>query len=131
MHGRNLDIFLGEVGVIIHAMLLTHLKKFVVNATGGLVISKDLSKYQEAVDRWKVKVVNERFEMLRELGNIFLVRPAILRVIIHEGHLAKLDYEAIKPFLMMREDWLSSKIEKELLLEEEPESGAMGAGMEF
>lgn len=47
--------------------------------------------------------------MLRELGNVFLVKPEILRMILEEGQLAQIGYKYIKPFLKMREDWASAK----------------------
>ncbi|KAI9230221.1 MAG: exocyst complex component Sec10-like protein [Piptocephalis tieghemiana] len=109
MAGRNLEVFLTEVGVTFHGMLLEHFRKFPVSPTGALSLSKDISKYQEAVDRWGLRVLSERFEMLRELGNVFLVKPEILRMILEEGQLAQIGYKYIKPFLKMREDWASAK----------------------
>ncbi|RKP26286.1 exocyst complex component Sec10-like protein, partial [Syncephalis pseudoplumigaleata] len=106
----NREAFLLELGVTFHGLLLEHLKKFTVSATGGLVLSKDIAKYQEAIDRFKIQGLSERFEMLRELGNIYLVKPEILRSLLSEGYLAKLDRRGLLPFLKMREDWSSAKI---------------------
>ncbi|KAI8051452.1 exocyst complex component Sec10-like protein [Syncephalis plumigaleata] len=106
----NREAFLLELGVTFHELLLEHLKKFTVSATGGLVLSKDIAKYQEAIDRFKIQGLSERYEMLRELGNIYLVKPEILRSLLSEGYLAKLDRRGLLPFLKMREDWSSAKI---------------------
>lgn len=80
------------------------------------------------MEPWQLKVLSERFELLRQLANIFMVRPAILLSIMREELLATLDFAAMKPFLMMREDWVSSKIEKELRDAEEEEMAAAKAG---
>ncbi|KAI9596433.1 exocyst complex component Sec10-like protein, partial [Syncephalis fuscata] len=106
----NRETFLVELGITFHGVLLDRFKKFTISATGGLVLSKDIAKYQEAIDRFKVQGLTERFEMLRELGNIFLVKPEILRSLLSEGYLAKIDHRSLLPFLKMREDWSSAKI---------------------
>ena len=52
----------------------------------------------------------ERFEFIRQLGNIFLVRPEILRSYITEGYLGRIDPGLLKPYLAQRSDW--SQLEK-------------------
>jgi hypothetical protein len=50
--------------------------------------------------------------MLRELGNVFLVKPEILRSLLSEGYLAKIERRNLIPFLKMREDWHSARIDQ-------------------
>ncbi len=50
----------------------------------------------------------ERFEMLLELGNVFVVRPANLPLLMREGHLAKLDAHLIYPYVGQRGDFASA-----------------------
>jgi len=38
--GKNLEVFLTEIGVAFHSLLLEHLRKFPVSATGGLMLAK-------------------------------------------------------------------------------------------
>lgn len=40
LSGRNVEVFLTEVGVTFHTLLLDHLKKFPISATGGLMLTK-------------------------------------------------------------------------------------------
>ena len=40
LSGKNCESFLTEVGVAFHALLLDHLKKYPVSATGGLILTK-------------------------------------------------------------------------------------------
>ncbi|RKP09744.1 exocyst complex protein [Thamnocephalis sphaerospora] len=109
---QNGEAFFTEVGVTFHSLLLDHFKKFTISATGALVLSKDIAKYQEVVDRCKIPSLSERFEMLRELGNVFLVKPEILRSLLSEGYLAKIERRSLVPFLKMREDWSSARIDQ-------------------
>lgn len=83
------------------------------------------------MDSWQIRIISDRFEMLKELGNIFMVRTDTIRSIISEGHLAKLQFEALKPFLMMREDWISSKLEKELQSAADDERSIKGNDLNF
>jgi len=38
--GKNLEVFLTEIGIAFHSLLLEHLRKFPVSATGGLMLAK-------------------------------------------------------------------------------------------
>lgn len=102
---RNRDLFFTEVGIGFHALLLEHLKKYTVSATGGLMLTKDLAMYQDAASHFGVPVVNDRFEMLRQLGNLFIVQPAVLKSYMREGHLAKIDEPLLRPYLLRRQDY--------------------------
>lgn len=40
LSGKNLEVFLTEIGVAFHSLLLEHLRKFPVNDTGGIILAK-------------------------------------------------------------------------------------------
>ncbi|ODN86325.1 exocyst complex component protein [Cryptococcus wingfieldii CBS 7118] len=103
--GRNAEGFLVEVGVGFHALLLDHYKKFPVNPTGGLMLTKDLASYQDIIATFSIPALNERFDMLRQLGNSFIVQPNVLKTYLTEGHLGKIERELLRPYLMQRSDW--------------------------
>ncbi|KAI9241544.1 MAG: exocyst complex protein [Podila humilis] len=110
--GKNIEMFCTEVGVTFHGMLLEHFKKFSISPVGGVLLTKDIAKYQESVKAWNIPSLNERFEMLRQLGNVFLVKPEILPSVLNEGYLAKVDFKSLYPYLQMRVDFKTSKIDK-------------------
>ncbi|TDL29692.1 exocyst complex protein [Rickenella mellea] len=105
LSGKNLEIFLTEVGVSFHSLLLDHLKKFPVSATGGLMLAKDLKSYQDMISTFNLPALHERFEFIRQLGNVFLVRPDILKSYITEGYLGRIDSQLLRPYLAQRSDW--------------------------
>ncbi|GAA5902521.1 hypothetical protein JCM8208_006909 [Rhodotorula glutinis] len=105
LSGRNKEIFLTEVGVTFHTLLLEHLKKFQVSATGGLMLTKDLALYQDTISSFALPTLNDRFEMLRQLGNVFIVQPDILRSYLTEAYLARIENRLLRPFVMMRSDY--------------------------
>lgn len=51
--------------------------------------------------------LNERFEMLRQLGNSFIVQPDVLRSYLSEAHLGKVDARLLRPYLAQRSDYSS------------------------
>lgn len=42
---------------------------------------------------------------MRQLGNVFLVRPEILKSYITENYLGRIDPALLKPYLSLRSDW--------------------------
>ncbi|KAF7721082.1 Exocyst complex component 5 [Apophysomyces ossiformis] len=112
LQGKNFEHFLLKIGQAFHSLLLEHFKKFSVTLTGGLLVTKDIAKYQEAIKPFKIPALDDRFEMLRQLGNIFLVKPEILRSILSEGYLARLDPSVLYPYLEKRVDFKSAKLDR-------------------
>lgn len=105
LSGGNQEMFLMEVGVGFQGLLLEHLKKFPVSATGGIALAKDLKSYQEAAERFNVPVVDERFEFLRLLGNLFMLPHDAIKQYTEENSLGRVDLALLKPYLMQRGDW--------------------------
>ncbi|KAK8846861.1 hypothetical protein IAR55_005951 [Kwoniella newhampshirensis] len=103
--GKNAEAFLTEVGVAFHSLLLDHYKKFPVNPTGGLMLTKDLASYQEAMSAYNISAINDRFDMLRQLGNSFIVQPNVLKSYMTESHLGRIDARFLRPYLAQRSDY--------------------------
>ena len=66
---------------------------------------RDLASYQEAIASLNVPILNDRFDMLRQLGNSFIVQPNVLKSYLTEGHLGRIDTRLLRPYLMQRSDW--------------------------
>ncbi|KAH9939976.1 exocyst complex component Sec10 [Amylocystis lapponica] len=105
LSGKNLEVFLTEIGIAFHSLLLDHLRRFPVSATGGLMLAKDLKSYQDTIGTFSIPSLHERFEFIRQLGNVFLVRPDILKSYITEGYLGRIDATLLRPYLAQRSDW--------------------------
>ncbi|KAH9062751.1 exocyst complex component Sec10 [Lactarius vividus] len=124
LSGKNLEIFLTEVGVAFHSQLLEHLRKFPVSATGGLMLAKDLKSYQDTMATFSIHALHERFEFIRQLGNIFLVQPEILKSYITENYLGRIEPALLRPYLAQRSDW--GYVEKGFTDESEDVGGRTG-----
>lgn len=66
---------------------------------------RDLKSYQDAISSFGIPSLHERFEFIRQLGNVFLVRPEILSSYITENYLGRIDSTLLKPYLAQRSDW--------------------------
>ena len=117
---RTRESLCTDVGIGFHALLCEHLKKFTVSATGGLMLTKDLAMYQDACNRFHIAVVQDRFEMLRQLGTLFIVQPGVLKSYMREGHLSTIDEALLRPYLQRRQDYASDV----RVLDDETQTGA-------
>jgi len=78
--GYNLEVFSSELALAVHRLLFEHFKKFPVNATGGLMVTKDIAKYVSTVKEWPLtKEVEQVVELLTEVGYLFIIGPEALR----------------------------------------------------
>jgi len=57
------------------------------------------------VATFRVPSLSERFEFIRQLGNVFLIQPEILKSYITEGYLGRIDASLLRPYLSQRTDW--------------------------
>lgn len=130
------------------SLLLDHLKRFPISATGGLMLTKcalsssrsfppkkltprvfdrDLAMYQDTISTFSLAPLNDRFEMLRQLGNIFIIQPEILKSYLTESYLARIENRLLRPFVMQRTDFgeFSRRFWDDILLDEvKPSSSA-------
>ena len=106
LDGNNLIVFLTEVAVSVRTLLLDHFKKFQVNATGALMVTKDMTKYIDLLRSWPLDSgFHASLEILSELGNLFVIGPEALRERLRGGSaLAGVDKTDLRPYLMRRED---------------------------
>ncbi|KAJ2553206.1 Exocyst complex component 5, partial [Coemansia sp. RSA 1933] len=115
MGPENQDRILNDVGDALYRMLMEHLRKYVVSVAGGLVLVKDISKYRETINAFSLPVLNEKFSLLQDISNIFLVQPSALKSLLDEGPLSRLDRATLQGFIQMREDCRSSNLVKQFL----------------
>jgi hypothetical protein len=66
---------------------------------------RDIKSYQDTIATFGIPALHERFEFIRQLGNIFLVRPEILKSYITENYLGRVDASLLKPYVALRSDW--------------------------
>ena len=117
LDGTNLTVFLTEVGIGLRLQLLEHFKKFPVNATGALTVTKDLTKYLDLLRSWPLDTsFLSSLEILAEIGNLFVIGPEALRERLRGGAsgggaLAGVGKENLRPYVLRRDDAASVGIQ--------------------
>ena len=107
--GHNLEVFSSELASSIRDLLFEHFKKFQVNATGGLMVTSDLSKYASTLKDWPLtKETESSVNVLSEIGNLFIIGPEALRersrAIQPGGAGKKLQKADFRAFVLKRDD---------------------------
>ncbi|OBA21637.1 hypothetical protein METBIDRAFT_41025 [Metschnikowia bicuspidata var. bicuspidata NRRL YB-4993] len=111
LNGSNLNNVLIKIGMILLNLLLDHFKKFGVNSTGGIVLTQDVIRYQSVIESWNIPELSERFQILREISNLFTVQPNLINSLITEGHLASLKVSTVRQYISKRTDFSPSYME--------------------
>ncbi|KAF7506624.1 hypothetical protein GJ744_011556 [Endocarpon pusillum] len=109
LDGINLTILLTEVAIGFRSQLLDHFKKWQVNATGALMVTKDITKYLDLLRSWPLDAsFISTLEILAEIGNLFVIGPEALRERLRAGAgggaLAGVGKENLRPYVLKRED---------------------------
>jgi hypothetical protein len=117
--GQNLEVFSCELAINVQDLLFEHFKKFQVNATGALMVTKDMSRYVTTLKELQLtKDVEMSIEVLSEIGNLFIMRPEALRERSRNlqpgGVGKKLQKADFRAFITKRDDYGSVAIQSVL-----------------
>lgn len=87
---------------------MEHFKKFQVSAAGGILVTKDISKYIELFKGWEVESsFQPSLEVLTEISNLFVIGPEALRERLRgkTGSMGALwEKRDLRPYVMRRDD---------------------------
>ncbi|KAK8048830.1 hypothetical protein PG994_010560 [Apiospora phragmitis] len=119
--GTNLEVFSSELALSVQRLLIEHYKKYKINAAGGLMVTKDISKYVATLKEWNLnKDAETSVELLTEIGYLFIIGPEALRERSRNlatgpsGGSKKLAKADFKTYIQNREDYKSVGIQSVL-----------------
>ncbi|XP_040986193.1 exocyst complex component SEC10b-like isoform X2 [Juglans microcarpa x Juglans regia] len=107
LEGLNKQAFLSELGIRLHKGLLNHWQKFTFNPSGGLRLKRDITEYGEFVCSFNAPSVDEKFELLGIMANVFIVAPESLSTLFEGSPSIRKDAQR---FIQLREDYKSAKL---------------------
>ncbi|XP_059635018.1 exocyst complex component SEC10b-like isoform X2 [Cornus florida] len=111
LEGLNKQAFLAELGNRLYKGLLNHWQKFTFNTSGGLRLKRDITEYGEFVRRFNAPSVDEKFELLGIMANVFIVAPESLSTLFEGTPSIRKDAQR---FIQLREDYKSAKLAAKL-----------------
>ncbi|KAK3136404.1 hypothetical protein QOZ80_5BG0433590 [Eleusine coracana subsp. coracana] len=107
LEGLNKQSFLTELGNRMHKGLLNHWQKFTFSPSGGLRLKRDITEYGEFVRSFNAPSIDEKFELLGIMANVFIVAPESLSSLF-EGT-PSIRKDAVR-FIQLRDDYKTAKI---------------------
>ncbi|XP_047971420.1 exocyst complex component SEC10b isoform X1 [Salvia hispanica] len=107
LEGLNKQAFLTELGNRLHKGLLNHWLKFTFNPSGGLRLKRDITEYGEFVRSFNAPTVDEKFELLGIMANVFIVAPESLSTLFEGTPSIRKDAQR---FIQLRDDYKSAKL---------------------
>ncbi|GJM87660.1 hypothetical protein PR202_ga03637 [Eleusine coracana subsp. coracana] len=107
LEGLNKQSFLTELGNRLHKGLLNHWQKFTFSPSGGLRLKRDITEYGEFVRSFNAPSIDEKFELLGIMANVFIVAPESLSSLF-EGT-PSIRKDAVR-FIQLRDDYKTAKI---------------------
>ncbi|CAL4911040.1 unnamed protein product [Urochloa decumbens] len=107
LEGLNKQSFLTELGNRLHKGLLTHWQKFTFSPSGGLRLKRDITEYGDFVRSFNAPSIDEKFEQLGIVANVFIVAPESLASLF-EGT-PSIRKDALR-FIQLRDDYKTAKI---------------------
>nr|GLL20332.1 exocyst complex component SEC10 [Ipomoea trifida] len=107
LDGLNKQAFLTELGNRLHKGLLNHWQKFTFNPSGGLRLKRDITEYGEFVRSFNAPSVDEKFELLGIMANVFIVAPESLSSLFEGTPSIRKDAQR---FIELRDDYKSAKL---------------------
>ncbi|CCG21742.1 Sec10 protein [Candida orthopsilosis Co 90-125] len=110
--GDNLLNTLLMIGNEFLKLLLEHYKKFSVNSIGGVVLTKDAIRYQTIIDEWGIPELSEKFQILKEIGNLFTVSSELVNSLVTEGQLSRMKPYNVRQYISKRADFNPSYADK-------------------
>lgn len=110
--GDNLLNTLLMIGNEFLKLLLEHYKKFSVNSIGGVVLTKDAIRYQTIIDEWGIPELSEKFQILKEIGNLFTVLSELVNSLVTEGQLSRMKPYNVRQYISKRADFNPSYADK-------------------
>ncbi|KAG9454738.1 hypothetical protein H6P81_007642 [Aristolochia fimbriata] len=111
LEGQNKQAFLTELGNRLHKGLVNHWMKFTFSASGGLRLKRDITEYGEFLRSFNAPTIDEKFELLGIMANVFIVAPESLPTLF-EGN-PSIRKDALK-FIQLRDDFKTAKIASRL-----------------
>ncbi|KAF7826100.1 exocyst complex component SEC10b [Senna tora] len=107
LEGPNKQAFLTELGIRLHKALMIHWQKFSFNPSGGLRLKRDITEYGEFLRSFNAPSVDEKFESLGILANVFIVAPESIATLFEGTPSIRNDAQR---FIQLRDDYKSAKL---------------------
>lgn len=119
LDGENVNTVYTEFGDRFYKAIYEHLQKFEFSSIGAMVAISDVKAYSSAIripsrdnsskSLSDSRVVEEKFKVLHNLCNLWVVPPENLKQLCGDDGLSKVDRNILDTFIQLRADFRSSR----------------------
>jgi len=111
LSGRAQLEYLRAYGSKLYAIFLDYFPTFKVELASAAVLLGDFKRLAESVSDFNVPVVNQKFDILLALANIFTVKATNLPSVMNEGLIGQVDLAIRYKYVECRSDFESAGVE--------------------
>jgi hypothetical protein len=101
----NKIAILSSAGARLYAVLIQHIKRFVISMSGGLLLLNDMVAVRMMVQEWRISAVSNLFDKLRDLVNLFVVSPEALPSMLDSPPFNKMNNGELMLLVKQRADF--------------------------
>ncbi len=105
LYGGNREFFLTELGMQLYQAITNALKDYQISHTGAIKFMRDLAEYQRVVRKFEISVVDDKFDLLREIASLFLVAPQNIPNVLEQMKHRRVSRDELTTFIKMRADY--------------------------
>ena len=107
----DLHVLWKSFGKKLSVVLRKHIRKFKINALGGVVLTRDIDMYRQTVRRFKSTTVDTFFAQLHELTSImFSLSAENLRAFLLEGKFNSIQEGELQELVKCRQDFTKADL---------------------
>uniref|UniRef100_A0AC34PUP0 Exocyst complex component 5 n=1 Tax=Panagrolaimus sp. JU765 TaxID=591449 RepID=A0AC34PUP0_9BILA len=107
--GSNFVAVMTDLGERLYSTILNHIRSFVYNEPGGMLLLTDVKEYIRSIENWGVPSVTKKFNALPGLINLLVVKPENLQQASAAPALADTDRNLVNSFIQLRHDFKGAK----------------------
>jgi len=109
--GAQLE-YLRAYGSKLYSILLQYFPNFRVELRCAAILLGDFKRLAESVGDFDVPMVNQKFNILLALANIFVVKATNLPLVLQEGAMGQVEMSIKYKYVMCRSDWETAGIQQ-------------------
>ncbi|XP_064403702.1 exocyst complex component 5-like [Halichondria panicea] len=112
LDGKNLEAVLLELGTRLHKVIFEHVQTHSINEMGAMILICDMNEYRRVIKDFKNPFLDELYESLQTLCNIFVVKADNLHQVLSEEPYVNFDRAVLQALVAARADNKSAKLSK-------------------
>lgn len=105
---ENRDRFLIALCTMFKDLYLQHLQKYRFDPDGACMLLRDVNAYRQIFRSFRHAAIDDLFDILHEVANIFALPPENLAGFVRDGKLASMSRQSLMDIVKRRWDYKTS-----------------------